>query len=121
MSGSPLAAEALHAVLTDGSYRRHMEQVRSRLAKSRGRTLARLRGLGLVPWIEPAAGMFIWAQLPDGRDAAQLARTALGENIVLAPGNVFSPGAMWSDYLRFNVTMSDDDRLAGFLAANNAV
>jgi DNA-binding transcriptional MocR family regulator len=116
VSGSPLAAETLHTVLTDGSYRRHMEQVRGRLARSRGRTLARLRLLGLAPWIEPSAGMFVWARLPDGRDAAQFARAALKENIVLAPGNVFSPGGLWGDYLRFNVVMSDDDRLTEFLA-----
>jgi DNA-binding transcriptional MocR family regulator len=116
MSGSPLAAEALHAVLTDGSYRRHMEQVRSRLARCRGRVLARLGEAGLTPWIEPTAGMFVWARLPGGRDAAALARTALGENIVLAPGNVFSPGGRWHDYLRFNVAQSEDDRVTGFLA-----
>jgi len=45
-----------------------------------------------------------------------LARAALKDNIVLAPGNVFSPGRMWGNYLRFNVAMSNDDRLAGFLA-----
>ena len=116
MSGSPLAAETLHAVLTDGSYRRHMEQTRTRLARSRGRVLAQLRALGLTPWIEPAAGIFVWARLPDGRDAAELARAALKQNIVLAPGNVFSPGGMWSDYLRFNVAMSEDQRIADFLA-----
>jgi DNA-binding transcriptional MocR family regulator len=115
MSGSPLAAEALHAVLTDGSYRRHMEQTRTRLARSRGRVLAQLRALGLTPWIEPAAGIFVWARLPYGRDAAELARAALKQNIVLAPGNVFSPGGMWSDYLRFNVAMSEDQRIAEFL------
>lgn len=115
MSGSPLAAEALHAVLTDGSYRRHMEQVRSRLARCRGRVLSRLRAAGLTPWIEPTAGMFVWARLPGGRDAAALARAALAENIVLAPGNVFSPGGRWHDYLRFNVAQSEDDRLSRFL------
>lgn len=115
MSGHPLAAETLYAVLTDGSYRRHMEQVRSRLVRCRARTLTRLRDFGIRPWIEPAAGIFVWARLPDGCDAAQLARKAIDDNIVLAPGNVFSPNAMWRDYLRFNVAMSDDDRLARFL------
>ena len=116
MSGNPLSAETLYCVLTDGSYRRHMDQVRSRLARCRARTLARLRSLDIMPWIEPSAGIFIWAQLPDSRDAAKLARSALAEGIVLAPGNVFSPGGLWSDYLRFNVAMSNDDQLSGFLA-----
>lgn len=115
LSGNPLAAEALHAVLTDGSYRKHMDQLRSRLARYRARTLTRLRDLGITPWLEPDAGMFVWARLPGGRDAARLARAALRDDIVLAPGNVFSPGAMWADYLRFNVATSDEDRLSAFL------
>ncbi|MCJ2185727.1 PLP-dependent aminotransferase family protein [Novosphingobium sp. 2638] len=115
MSGNPLSAEILHAVLTDSGYRRQIEGIRTRLARAMARTTARLRDAGITPWIEPAAGLFIWARLPDGLDAAQLARDALAENIVLAPGNVFSTNGMWSNYLRFNVAMSDDDRVSGFL------
>lgn len=116
MSGNPLSAEILHAVLTDGGYRRHIEGVRTRLARARERTMARLRRLGIEPWIEPAAGLFVWARLPGGLDAAKLARAALAENIVLAPGNVFSTNGIWGDYLRFNVAMSDDERLSAFLS-----
>lgn len=115
MSGSPLAAEALHCVLRDGSYRRHMEQVRARLAGARARVLTRLREVGITPWIEPDAGLFVWARLPGGLDAAELARNALAENIVLAPGNVFSAGGLWADHIRINVAMSDDERFSSFL------
>lgn len=116
MSGNPLSADILHAVLTDGGYRRHIESVRSRLARATARTMARLREVGITPWIEPAAGLFIWARLPGGLDAAKIARAALAENIVMAPGNVFSTNGMWSDYMRFNVVMSDNDRVSDFLA-----
>ena len=116
MSGNPLSAEVVHAVLTDGGYRRHIEGVRTRLARARARTMARLRDIGITPWLEPAAGLFVWARLPGGLDAARLARKALAEGIVLAPGNVFSINGMWSDYLRFNVTLSDDERITAFLA-----
>jgi hypothetical protein len=34
---------------------------------------------------------------------------------VLAPGNVFSTSGAWSDYLRFNVSMCDDEALFAFL------
>ena len=34
--------------------------------------------------------MFLWCSLPDGVDAAEIARRALADNIVLAPGNAFS-------------------------------
>lgn len=116
MSGNALTASLVHAVLTDGSYRRHIEGVRGRLARAMGRVVGRLREAGIEPWIEPTAGIFVWASLPGGMDATALARLALAENIVLAPGNVFSPGGGWGSHLRFNVAMSDDDRLFDFLS-----
>ncbi|GGE94825.1 aminotransferase-like domain-containing protein [Sphingomonas prati] len=115
MAGSPLAAGLLHAVLTDGSYRRHVEGVRARLARATVRLTKRLRAVGIVPWIDPAAGLFVWARLPDGRDAVQLARDALAKGIVLAPGPVFSTSGNWRDHMRFNVARSEDDRLSEFL------
>jgi DNA-binding transcriptional MocR family regulator len=115
MSGNPLSSQLLYAALTDGSYKRHMEKVRARLALCTARTVARLKAIGIVPWIEPQAGIFLWARLPGGLDAAALARAALEEDIILAPGNVFSVSDAWGDHLRFNVAMTDDDRVIGFL------
>ena len=115
MAGSPLAADLLHLVLTDGSYRHHVEGVRTRLARATARVGKRLRAIGVEPWNAPAAGIFLWARLPDGIDAVDLARQAVGEGIVLAPGPVFSTSGGWRDHMRFNVAMSDDDRLFAFL------
>lgn len=115
MAGSPLAANLLHAVLTDGSYRRHIDGVRTRLARATARVAKRLRAIGIEPWTDPAAGIFLWARLPDGIDAVDLARGAIAEGIVLAPGPVFSTSGGWRDHMRFNVAMSDDDRLYAFL------
>jgi DNA-binding transcriptional MocR family regulator len=115
LSGSPLTTGLLYTLLTDGSYRRYLEGVRARLSKATARVIKRLRNAGLEPWIEPAAGIFVWARLPHGVEAVDLARRALEEDIVLAPGPVFSPSGGWRDHMRFNVAMSDDDRLSAFL------
>ncbi|WP_343564481.1 aminotransferase-like domain-containing protein [Kiloniella sp. b19] len=106
-----LSAGLIHTVLKDGSYRRHMESLRTRLARSMGETRQRLGAVGIRPWIMPKGGMYLWCQLPDGADAADLARKALSENIVLAPGNVFSQSSSASGFLRFNVTQSSDPRI----------
>ena len=115
MAGNPLAAEVIHTVLTDGSYRRHMEGLRTRLARERARTLSLLREVGMAPWTEPSAGIFIWAKLPNKLDAAMLARSAFREGVVLAPGNVFSTSGLWSDYLRINVAFGQEPRFAALL------
>ena len=46
----------------------------ARLAHATTHALDRLKALGLKPWVEPRAGIFIWAELPDGLDAADVAR-----------------------------------------------
>ncbi|WP_427023099.1 PLP-dependent aminotransferase family protein [Aureimonas ureilytica] len=101
---SPHAAELVLGVLGDGSYRRHLGALRTRLAKRRKEAQARLEGLGLRVWAEPRGGFTLWCRLPDGQDAADLAKAALSDKLVLAPGNVFSVSQTASDLMRFNVT-----------------
>ena len=114
--GGRLAADVVLNVLRDGSYRKHMEGLRLRLFQAMTEVSARLIDIGIVPWLEPQAGMFLWCRLPDGIDAADLARATLAENIVLAPGNVFSLSQSAHGFMRFNVAQSLDDRLFDVLA-----
>lgn len=114
--GGRLAAEILLAALTDGGYRKHMESVRARLAVAMARTIERLEPLGITPWLVPRAGMFLWCRLPEGRDAASLARACLKDGVVLAPGNAFSRGQTASGFLRFNVAQTLDERVFAALA-----
>ncbi|MBB6250431.1 PLP-dependent aminotransferase family protein [Nitrospirillum iridis] len=106
----------VHQLLTDGSYRRHMEGVRGRLAEAMGRTLRRLDALGLRPWTEPRGGMFLWAALPPGVSSVAVARQALEQGVVLAPGDVFSLTNSADGFLRFNVAQCDNPRIFEVLA-----
>jgi DNA-binding transcriptional MocR family regulator len=108
------AAVVFHA-LRDGTYRKHMERIRQRLSAARTDTARRLKSVGIEPWLEPDAGMFLWCRLPYGADAADLAKAALTENIVLAPGNAFSLSQSAQSFVRFNVSQSKDKRLFDFL------
>ena len=114
--GGRLAADVVFRTLTDSGYRKHMEWVRQRLAEERERTTARLAALGIVPWLAPKAGMFLWCRLPAGVDAATVARACLREGVVLAPGNAFSVSLSAGDCLRFNVAQSGDPRVFETLA-----
>lgn len=111
-----LAAQILLAALTDGSYRKHLERLRDRLARAMARTAARLDKLGIAPWLEPQAGMFLWCRLPAGLDAATLAQACLAEGVVLAPGNAFSQSQTANSFLRFNVAQSEDAKIFEVLA-----
>jgi DNA-binding transcriptional MocR family regulator len=109
--GSRLPAELTLAVMTDGSYRHHLDRLRERLSRAMGETTARLKTLGIEPWTMPRGGMLMWCRLPDGVDAADLARRALARDIVLAPGNAFSLSQSAAQYMRFNVAQCADPRL----------
>ncbi|MEA3095173.1 MAG: hypothetical protein QOJ04_6515 [Caballeronia sp.] len=115
--GGRLSGELILGVLKDGTYRKHMESLRERLSRSMGQTSARLEALGIEPWIEPRGGMFLWCKLPGGLDATDVARRALAENVILAPGNAFSVAQSASQFLRFNVAQSTDPRVFTVLEA----
>ncbi len=97
----------VHRLLVDGSYRRHLDGLRARLGDAMGETLRQLGAAGLEVRIRPQAGMFLWAELPAGLDAALVARHALDDGVVLAPGNVFSVSRTATRHLRFNVSQSN--------------
>jgi len=114
--GGRLAAEAVLMALTDSGYRKHMEKIKLRLAHERQKTIARLDALGIKPWLIPQAGIYLWCRLPEGLDAATIARSCVQDGVVLAPGNAFSQSLSAGDFLRFNVAQSSDHRIYEVLA-----
>lgn len=116
--GNRLSAELVLKVLQDGTYRKHMEGLRRKLLQVMGETSHRLKKIGIVPWLEPKAGIFLWCQLPEDIDAADIARDVLAENIVLAPGNAFSLSQTATGFLRFNVAQSQDQRIYEMLRSS---
>ena len=54
------------------------------------------------------AAAYVECRLPDGRDAATVARAALEDEVVLAPGGVFSLSRSATAFMRFNVAQMDD-------------
>jgi DNA-binding transcriptional MocR family regulator len=110
-AGGRMTEEIVHAALSDGGYRKHVEGLRVRLAKAMAEVEGRLAGLGITPVLRPQSGMFLWCRLPDGADAAEVARASLKRGIVLAPGNAFSLSQTASSHMRFNVSQTLDPRI----------
>jgi DNA-binding transcriptional MocR family regulator len=88
-----------------------MDHVRARLQEKLTRTIKRLKVIGVTPWIEPSGGLFLWCKLPDALDAADIARRALADEVLLAPGNVFSISQSAGSFMRFNVAMMEDPKI----------
>lgn len=115
--GCRLSAELVLSLLRNGSYRKHTDSLRARLARAMADTTARLKVLGIKPWIRQPDGMFLWCRLPDGIDATDVTHRALAAGLVLAPGNAFSVSHTASSFLRFNVAQCDDERVFKVLKA----
>ncbi len=113
---SPIAAELVYGVLSDGSYRKHLDGLRRRLAKARQDAVPKLARLGIEPWLMPRGGFYLWCRLPEGVDAASVARNALREDVVLAPGNVFSLSQSSTGFMRFNVAQMPGQRVYDILS-----
>jgi DNA-binding transcriptional MocR family regulator len=111
----PVATELISNVLAGGSYRKHMEELRRRLARARRETTENLQRIGIEPWLTPRGGFYLWCRLPDGCDSADVARAALAENVVLAPGNVFSVSQSAASLMRFNVAQCGDPQVMSVL------
>lgn len=114
--GSQLAAAVVLSALTDNGYRKHMSAIHTRLAKARAHKVPKLTKLGIVPWLIPQAGMFLWCRLPDGNNAAKVASDCLSQGVVLAPGNAFSQSQNAESFMRFNVAQASDARIYEVLA-----
>src|SRR5512139_723435 len=112
---SPVAAELIAGVLAGGGYRKHMDDIRQRLSRARKAAAARLAPLGIVPWIMPRGGFYLWCRLPDGQDSTVIARRCMAEGVVMAPGNVFSVTQTAASFVRFNVAQLGGERILSVL------
>ncbi len=89
-----VAAQVVHRLLEDGSYRKHVAGLREKLRKATPPLRRRLEALGLRLWTETEPGMFLWMELPPkAPDAAVLAARAIAQGVVLAPGSGVQPVA----------------------------
>jgi DNA-binding transcriptional MocR family regulator len=108
---SPIATGLIAGVLAGGTYRKHMDDVRRRLANARTEAVDRLAALGIVPWIMPRGGFYLWCRLPDGHDSTVIARRCMERRVILAPGNAFSTSQSAAPFVRFNVAQMSDNHV----------
>lgn len=120
---SPISAEIVTTLLAGGSYRKHIEHLRHRLLKAQRETLTRLATIGIEPWTLPRGGFNLWCSLPGDVNSSEMARRALEDGMVLAPGNIYSASQSAANYMRLNAAQCGDASLMAKLerAMNRAM
>jgi DNA-binding transcriptional MocR family regulator len=116
LSGSAVCERILREILAGGTYRKHLQRLRDRLARARSIAIQRLSEAGVVIDQPPAAGMFLWSRLPAALDADALSVEARAGGILLAPGPMFSTTGIYRQHLRINAAYAADPILINFLS-----
>ncbi len=106
-------------VMKDGFLDRHVPRIRALYRAQRDVMLAALQqhmpeG---VHWNRPAGGMFLWARLPAGLDAAALLPKALARGVAYVPGAAFYAGAADTRTLRLSFVTASPEEIARGIAA----
>ena len=114
-STSEFSESLIHQMLSEGSYRKHLERTRTRLAAAIDACLRLLERVGMPVYAEPRGGMFVWAAVPGATDAVPLVNLAARAGIALLAGNVLRPHPQASPWLRINVAYALDARFERFL------
>jgi len=101
-------------VLAEGGYRRHLDRLRSKLDAARDRTARALERMGTTLFAPPDAGMFLWAHF--GRETNSIAAAGAQQDILCAPGSLFSPAQLPSPWMRISVATCLNPAAMKFLA-----
>jgi DNA-binding transcriptional MocR family regulator len=101
-------------LLEDPAFASHVETVRAAYRARRDALDGALSAVARdhLEWQRPPGGMFLWARLRSGGDAAALLKIALDEGVAFVPGAEFHPPGEGRDTLRLNFTHGAEDRLA---------
>ncbi len=90
-----------------------LDRIRSEYAARRDAMLAALPGA--LPdgstWNRPDGGMFVWARLPEGRDATSALARVLAHDVAFVPGAPFYAGEPDGRTLRLSFTTYAPDRI----------
>ncbi|WP_294768392.1 PLP-dependent aminotransferase family protein [uncultured Rhodoferax sp.] len=103
-SNERLSQVAAAAFIGSVAYDRYLRRLRATLATQRTQTaqaVARYFPQGTRLTV-PRGGLSLWVELPQGLSATDLFHAALRENMVIAPGTMFSNSSRFDGNLRVN-------------------
>ena len=111
-----LTQRAVYEVVKDGFLNEHIPTIRSMYHTQ---AQAMLSALGEhmpagVKWNQPAGGMFLWLELPEGMDSEDMLKKALERNVAYVPGTPFYANEPVRNTLRLAfVTVPEEKIRAG--------
>ncbi len=111
-----LTQRAVYEVVKDGFLSEHIPTIRSMYHTQAQAMLSALdeHMPAGVKWNQPAGGMFLWLELPEGMDSEEMLKKALERNIAYVPGTPFYANEPVRNTLRLAfVTVPEEKIRAG--------
>jgi DNA-binding transcriptional MocR family regulator len=113
LASSELCERVVARIILERRYERMLENLRSRLDECRARTAEALLRMGAKISGPPPGGMYLWADF--GRDTNELATAGSREGVLCAPGSLFSPTQLPSNWMRVAAATCLNDAAMKFL------
>jgi len=104
VSAATLPQMAVAQFLDSGGYEHHLRRIRREYARNVAQvSQAVLRSFPAGTRLtRPSGGFILWVQMPDQVDSLELYKLAIGENITLTPGYLFSTSNQFRNFIRIN-------------------
>jgi DNA-binding transcriptional MocR family regulator len=103
LSSSELTERLTLDMLTQATYRRHLEQLKARLSAAQLSVQHAMAERGVEWHSRPTGGLFLYGRFKHHQATAQRWRRALNAGVLLAPGELFRVDGRADPYWRFNV------------------
>lgn len=100
----PIHERIAYRALTDPQCARHLGRLRDQLSSSSALAKAQLGAAGFECADPNAEGKYLWVRHRAFTDSTRLAERLDGHQLSLAPGRIFRPEGVSSDWFRINVT-----------------
>jgi 2-aminoadipate transaminase len=109
-----LGQHLIARLLVEPAFESHVMGVRAAYRQRRDTLHAALTAkLGSqLQWSRPGGGMFLWARLADGGDAAELLPKAIEEGLAFVPGGEFNADGQGREMMRLNFTHGNSEKLS---------
>ncbi|WP_447553320.1 aminotransferase-like domain-containing protein [Vreelandella sp. EE22] len=106
----------INEMIGHGRYRRHLVQLRERIAKASVSASSALKDAGIHHKQGLNQGYYLWGHLPHSISTLQLAKQASDEGIFIAPGAIFSlrPNGPDASAMRVHIAYANDHRFLDF-------
>ena len=102
-----------HEVAKGGFLDEHIKVIRATYKERRDVMIEMMEEMfpAEVTWRKPLGGMFLWGELPEGMDAAEVLKRAVEKKVAFVPGAAFHPTGGGENTMRLNFSYSDPDTI----------